>query len=130
MDKYSQDLSRAFDTAIDDQVRSAASLAQVKSTFILKLVMKLGNEMEMPASMAIEISQSYSDALSKSFYEALKQLAKTDSLPPVDPAAEANYLIAKGDKLIDDYVQLLKMGKEKVLRERAENGVTRKHQVH
>ena len=131
MDKYSQDLSRAFDTAIDNQVRSAASLAQVKSSFILKMTMALGNQMEVPASMAIEISQSYLNALSEGFYEALKKLAKTNSLPAVDPAVEARYLIEKGDELIADYVQLLKMGKEKLLRERREAGVvTRKNQVH
>ena len=130
MDKYSQDISRAFDLALDNQVKGAASLAQAKSTFVLKMTMKLGNEMELGASTAIAISQSYVDALSKAFYETLADLAKTDSLPAVDPRAEARYLSERGDKLIEDYVQLLKMGKEKALRERAENGVTRKNQVH
>ena len=129
MDKFTRDMARSFDQAINDEVQAAADLATARSNLALKMVLELGNRYEVPGTVAIPAAESYVHAISANFRRGLEQMAGTHDLPAISPALECKYLRDRGDVIINEYVTHFGMMREKALREAKEHGVVRKNRL-
>ena len=76
MDHQTQQLSRAFDRALDQKALDGADLGQVKATIVMAVALRMGQKHEMPAEMAISIGslmvETYHEGLEAAVAEVTK----------------------------------------------------------
>ena len=126
MDHQTQQLSRAFDRALDQKALDGADLGQVKATIVMAIAMRMGQKHEMPAEMAISIGSLMVETYHEGLEAAVAEVTKGGH-------ASAGVIAKLLQHQADDIVNLVETqfisAKAAHERKRAEAGVTRQHKV-
>jgi hypothetical protein len=127
MDFQTEQLSRSFDRALDQKAIDGADLAQVKSTIILAIAMRLG-EHEVPGSVAINAGSAVVEGCHLAIEKSVADLTKGGR---ATAGVIAHLMQRQADDLVSSVEAEFLALKAAIFRkhEEAKKGITRANKV-